>query len=62
VELDLSDFGIASGATVTSLRWQTTNTGSRLDAVYVAGLPAVPEPSGLALMGLLAGASLVRRR
>jgi hypothetical protein len=62
VELDLSAFGIAPGATVTSLRWQTTNTISRLDAVYVAGLPAVPEPTGLALLGLLAGGASFRRR
>jgi hypothetical protein len=62
IELDLSDFGIAPGATVTSLRWQTTATGNRLDAMYVAGLPAVPEPTGLAFVGLLAGASLRRLR
>lgn len=61
VALDLDDFGIAPGGSITSLRWQTTSTGSRLDAVYVAGLPAVPEPAGVALLSL-GGLALLRRK
>ncbi|HEX7009501.1 MAG TPA: PEP-CTERM sorting domain-containing protein [Phycisphaeraceae bacterium] len=61
IGLDLSDFGIAEGASVTSLHWQTTSISSRLDAVLVAGLPAVPEPASLTLLGV-AGACLLGRR
>jgi hypothetical protein len=62
VSLDLSDLGIAVGGTVSTLGWQTTSTGSRLDAVYVAGLPAVPEPTGFAAVALVAAAATLRRR
>ena len=63
VGLDLSSFGIPTGATISSLRFQTTNTSSRLDPVLIVGLPAVPEPAGAAVAALaFSGVLLSRRR
>lgn len=66
VGLDLTHFGVALGGSVSRLSWQTTVTGSRLDAVLVAGLPAVPdtstpEPASLALLCGSAACLLARR-
>ncbi len=58
VGLDLTDFGVAPGATVSSLRFQAVS--GRIDPVLIVGLPAVPEPAGLALLGL-GGMALLRR-
>ena len=60
VGLDLSDFGVAPGATIASLRFQSINT-NRIDPVFIAGLPAVPEPAGVAVLGL-SGVALLKRR
>ena len=60
VGLDLSDFGVAPGATIASLRFQSINT-NRIDPVFIAGLPAVPEPAGVAVLGL-SGIALLKRR
>jgi len=59
VGLDLSDFGVASGGTISSIRFQ--GVSGRIDPVFIAGLPAVPEPTGLALLGL-GGTLLLRRK
>jgi hypothetical protein len=59
VGLDLSDFGVAAGGTISSIRFQ--GVSGRIDPVVIAGLPAVPEPSGLALLGL-GGTALLRRK
>lgn len=63
IGLDLSAFGVPAGASVNSLRFQTTSTGSRLDPVLIVGLPAVvPEPGGLASLAIAAAAALLARR
>jgi hypothetical protein len=58
--LDLSDFGVAPGATVASIRFQAVS--GRLDPVLIGGLPAVPEPSSLALLALVGLGTLKRPR
>jgi hypothetical protein len=45
IGLDLSDFGIAPGESITSLRFQTTSTTSRIDPTLIAGLPVLPAAS-----------------
>ena len=55
--LDLSNFGVPLGGTVSSIRFQAVS--GRIDPVLIVGLPAVPEPAGL---GLLAAGSLLLRR
>jgi hypothetical protein len=61
-ELDLSSVGVASGASVNSIRLQSLTSGGRADPVLVAGLPAVPEPASLALAGSAAAVTLLGRR
>ncbi|MEX2213550.1 MAG: PEP-CTERM sorting domain-containing protein [Phycisphaeraceae bacterium] len=56
IGIDLSDLGIAPGATVTGLFL----TGGAIDPVLIVGLIQVPEPATLSLLALSAGA-LVRR-
>jgi hypothetical protein len=59
--IDLSDFGIPVGGTASFLSWDA-NTSSRVDAVVIAGLPAVPEPGALALLSVGGLVALRRRR
>ncbi|HEV2294685.1 MAG TPA: PEP-CTERM sorting domain-containing protein [Tepidisphaeraceae bacterium] len=59
VGLDLTDFGVAPGATISSLRFQAVS--GRIDPVLIVGLPAVPEPAGMALLSL-GGLALLRRK
>lgn len=56
VGIDLSDLGIAEGATVSGLFL----TSSTVDTGFIVGL--VPEPSAIALLALGAGSLLMRRR
>lgn len=58
VGLDLSNFGVPLGGTVSSIRFQSVS--GRIDPVVIVGLPAVPEPAGLGV--LATGALLLRRR
>ena len=60
VGLDLSDFGVAPGATISSIRFQ--GVSGRIDPVFIAGLPAVPEPGGLSLAILASAGYWLRRR
>jgi hypothetical protein len=59
VGLDLSDFGVAPGATISSIRFQ--GVSGRIDPVLIAGLPAVPEPGGLSVAILASAAYGLRR-
>lgn len=61
--IDLSDFGIALGASITSFQMGAALSGDTIDYVYVAGLPVgvVPEPASLSLLGL-SSLMLIRRR
>lgn len=56
--IDLSDFGVASGASILGTR--VTSLGE-LDLVRVAGMNAVPEPSSMIALGLGAVALLRRK-
>lgn len=60
--IDLSTFGVAAGASVTSVVWQNTPTGSDPTGVgALNSIAAVPEPTALALVGLgLAGFASAR--
>jgi hypothetical protein len=58
-EVDLSTFEIADGASVSSI----TLTGEgNIDPVLIVGLPAIPEPASVALLGLGGLCLLGRRR
>ncbi len=46
--IDLSSFGVPLGGSVSSLRFQAAS--NRISPVYIAGLPAVPEPTALIWM------------
>ncbi len=52
--IDLSDYGFAAGASISSV---SITSGTQLDLIRVAGVAAVPEPETYAL--LLAGLGLV---
>lgn len=55
--IDLSSFGVPLGGSVSSLRFQAVS--NRISPVYIAGLPAVPEPTALIWM-VAASAGLLR--
>lgn len=59
--IDLDDFGVRPGVSVTEMIFQAGDPNNRVDLVFIAGLPYVPEPAGLAVLGL-AGLALARRR
>lgn len=58
--IDLDDFGIARGASAVFMAWEAASS-SRVDAVLIAGLPPVPEPTTLALVGLIILGGVLRR-
>ncbi len=59
--IDLSDFGVADGASISSFTFD--GRGSDLiDPVIIAGLQAVPEPSSSLLVLTACGALLLKRR
>jgi hypothetical protein len=62
VGINLSDFGIPKGTSVTTIQLGSAATGSTPDFVYIAGLklgsPSVPEPA--TGMFLLLGVGLIR--
>ncbi len=61
--LDLSDFGIAEGATVSSMYLQDQSAiNSRAYPTMVLGLPAIPEPTTAALLGTLSLVLVGKRR
>lgn len=63
VGLDLSLVGVPLGGSVSSIRLQSlAGQGNRVDPVFIAGLPAVPEPAGVALAGLVSWPLLLRRK
>lgn len=63
IGLDLSAVGVPLGGSVTSIRLQTLQAHTtRADPVLIVGLPVVPEPASLALVGLAAAAMTGRRR
>jgi hypothetical protein len=53
IALDLSSFGIPLGSSVSSLRFQSIGATSRIDPVYIAGLPPVPVPGDANLDGIV---------
>lgn len=55
--IDLSDFGVASGASILGTRVKSLG---ELDLIRVAGMNAVPEPSSIIALGL--GAVVLLRR
>lgn len=59
--IDLDDFGIARGASITFMAWEATSTASRVDAVVIAGLQPVPEPTTLTFVALAALCASVGR-
>ena len=61
--IDLSDFGIASGGSVTSMQFGSASSTSvaTIDPVFIAGLTYIPEPA-TASLGLLGLAGLMMRR
>jgi hypothetical protein len=61
-ELDLSSVGVAAGASVDRIRFQSLTSGGRADPVLAAGLPAVPEPTGLTCLAAAAAFAAGRRR
>ncbi len=65
LSLDLSTLGVPLHGSVTSIRFQTqavAGSSARVDPALIVGLPAVPEPAGIALIGLAATALGCRRR
>jgi hypothetical protein len=60
--LDLSDFGVAPGASISSLYiHDSTNSGSIYPTLF-AGLPAIPEPTTLTLLAAASVLAVRRRR
>lgn len=60
-ELDLSDFGVAPGASITDIWIQDSDgNGNGLFPTMVFGLPDIPEPSSLVLLS--AALLAIRRR
>ena len=59
--IDLSDFGVADGASITSFTFDGRGT-DLIDPVIIAGLQAVPEPSSSFLLLTACGALLLKRR
>ena len=60
--VDLSDLGFAEGESVDALRLLAVGPTFAIDPSFIAGLPAVPEPSSAALILVSACGILVRRR
>ena len=60
--LDLSDLGIADGASVSSMQFGSQDGNKAVDTVYFAGLPVIPEPGTLTLVCLSLGSLLLFRR
>ena len=62
IGLDLSLVGVPLGDAVSSIRFQSQAPSGRIDPVMIVGLPAVPEPAGLASVAAAAVAGTLRRR
>ena len=60
--VDLSLLGVPAGESISSIRFQTIAGAGRVDPVMVAGLPAVPEPTGSTCLIAAAVVAAVRRR
>ena len=60
--VDLSDLGFEDGESVSSLRLLAVGPTFAIDPSFIAGLPAVPEPSSASLILASACGILVRRR
>jgi hypothetical protein len=59
--VDLSDLGVAEGASVTGITIRAVDSATPPDLAMVAGLPAIPEPGGLGVLAF-AGLLALRRR
>lgn len=63
IGLDLSLLGVPMGGSITSFRFQSVaNAGGRLDPVFIAGLPAVPEPTSALVVAVSGIVAATRRR